>query len=116
MRTDWPRVIYLGDDALGVLATLTPKPGPVFLSRHGERYTPGGLRSILKRRGLSGAYALRHTFAQAAADADVPAEVLARLLGNSEAVAARHYYEVRDDRALRYAKTLRLPNTADRAG
>lgn len=93
------RTIYLNARAREILAKLhrPGASGPVFLSRRGAPYTPPGLRSILRRRGLN-PYALRHSFAQVAADS-VGAEVLGALLGHAHHETTTHYYEVRDARA-----------------
>lgn len=102
------RTIYLTPDAAGILRKLKPTIGPVFTSRTGEAYSPKGLRSILRRRGINGAYALRHTFAQQVSEQVTP-DVLAKLLGHgSDATTAKHYYEVRDARAVAVAATIKL--------
>ncbi|MEW6250844.1 MAG: site-specific integrase [Planctomycetota bacterium] len=102
-KTGKVRTIYLTPEALAVLAKLTPHPGHVFTNRHGQPYTSGGLRAILRRRGIRSPYALRHTFAQSRTEADMPVDVLAELLGHANTRTTKHYYEVRADRARRYA-------------
>lgn len=115
-KTGKPRAIHLTDEALVVLQglTVTGPDDPVFVNRAGEPYTPAGLRSILRNHDheLSGAYMLRHTFAQIAADSGTPEEVLGKLLGHSTREATRLYYEVRDVRAGDAAKRLRIAGGA----
>jgi integrase len=95
-RTGKARVIYLSEHARQLLAALPGEhSGPVFLSRLKRAYTPAGLRSILKRRGISGAYVLRHTFAQHALDAGVADRVLAGLLGHTTTAMVNVYSHVR---------------------
>jgi integrase len=56
---------------------------------------------------------LGHAFAQTASDsAEVPVEVLARLMGHKDTRTTAFYFKVRDRRAFRAAKTLRLTGTA----
>lgn len=52
-------------------------------------------------------YQLRHTFAQVATE-HVPRDVHSRMLGHSDEGTALFYYEVRDNRAVSAAKTLKL--------
>lgn len=104
------RTIYLGPLAGTILREQfkrTGPSGPVFVSRLARPYTPAGLRSILRTRGIV-PYALRHTFAQNASET-VPVDVLAVLLGHAGTRSTGHYYQVRDQRALAAAATLRLP-------
>ena len=109
-RTGKPRTIYLTGQAVAVLQSMTPTIGPVFTNRYCRAYKPSGLRSILKRHcNGKTPYSLRHAFAQTAADADTPEEVLSRLLGHTDPATTRHYYEVRDQRAIGAARSIKLP-------
>lgn len=81
----------------------------VFRSRLGTPYTPAGLRSILRRRGLTGAYQLRHTLAQAALDSGVRMEDVAKLLGHSDLRMVQVYAQVRSQRARTVAANLAAP-------
>jgi integrase/recombinase XerC len=116
-KTGAPRTICLTDEARAALKGLKPGPGPVFQNRHGGRYTPMGLCSILRRHGGITPYQLRHTFCQTAAEAEVPVDVLAKLLGHQTTEMTAHYYSVRDRRAIGAAATLRLrPGKGAKAG
>jgi integrase len=107
-----PRTIYLTVEAEQILRSLKPMIGSVFTNRFGRPYKPSGLRSILRRHGDITPYQLRHTFAQAVSDGgEVPVEVLARLLGHANTKTTGFYFKVRDQRAIRAAKTLKLHAT-----
>jgi integrase len=103
------RTIYLSPAALAILAEIPTKEGPVFLSRFKRPYTPSGLRCILKRRGIPGAYCLRHTAAQAWLDDGVDFGVVAGLLGHHDLRTVQVYAQVRDPRLRRAAQGLRSP-------
>ena len=103
------RSIYLTPAARSVLEALTRRTGPVFVSRLGRPYTPSGLRSILRRRGINGAYALRHTFAQHALDSGTKIEDVAKLLGHRSLRQVQTYAQVRDARAREVAASLSGP-------
>jgi len=80
---------------------------PCFPASHGGCYTPAGLRAILRRRGLTGAYQLRHTFAQQALDTPgVRMEDVAKLLGHADLRMVQVYAQVRDRRARQVAETI----------
>jgi integrase len=101
------RTIYLTPSALAVLAEVKTKAGPVFLSRLGKPYTPGGLRAILKRRGIPGAYCLRHTAAQDWLEQGIDFGVVAGLLGHGDLRTVQVYAQVRDRKLSAAAKGIR---------
>jgi integrase len=45
----------------------------------------------------------------------VSRDVLSKLLGHSDESTARHYYEIRDDRAMSAARTIKLRKTESKA-
>ena len=65
-----------------------------------------GLRSILRKRGITSVYSLRHTAAQSMLDAKVPIEDVARLLGHSDLRTVGVYAQIRNDRAREVASSL----------
>ena len=110
-----PRTIYLTAEAADVLRGMRPATGPVFTNRYGRRYTPAGLRSILRRRGGVTPYQLRHTFAQVASDT-LTRDELAVVLGHKTDRTTGFYFEVRDKRAQAAVGNIRLGLTAQKAG
>ena len=82
--TGRPRTIYLTPAADEILRSQKRHHDHVFVNRFGNPYTPSGLRSILRKRGIASVYSLRHTAAQSMLDAKVPIEDVARLLGHSD--------------------------------
>ena len=108
--TGRPRSIYLTNPAMKILKSSTGKrTGHVFLSRLKTPYTASGLRSVLRRRGLTGPYQLRHTFAQHALDQQTPIEDVAKLLGHTDLKQVQVYAQVRDPRAREVARGLSTP-------
>lgn len=108
-RTGRPRTIYLTPAAVAVLEQ-TPRTGAtVFRNRRGGPFTTGGLRSVLRRRGFTGTYQLRHTFAQHALDQGVGVAELSALLGHTDLRMVSVYAQVRDKRARAVAETLAAP-------
>ena len=105
-RTGRPRTIYLTPAAAGILKDPPRRYDHVFVSRLGKPYTPSGLRSILRRRGIASVYSLRHTAAQSMLDAQVSLEDVAKLLGHSDLATVGAYAQVRDDRAREVASSL----------
>lgn len=103
------RTVYLSPAALAALASVPTKAGTVFLNRHGKPYSAIGLRSILRRKGIPGAYCLRHTAAQAWLDDGVDFGVVAGLLGHSDLRTVQIYGQVRNPRLMKAAKGLRSP-------
>ncbi len=102
-----PRIIYLTADALRVLEQRKDNGSTwVFLNSRGKPYAPGGLRSILRRRGIPGCYALRHTFAQAARRAGVKIDVIQKLLGHRNLSTTQIYAKVWDGEAQQAAQNL----------
>ncbi len=108
-KTGKPRTIYLTPAALAVLAEVPTKDGPVFLSKRGRPYTPAGLRAILTRKGIPGAYCLRHTAAQTWLDDGTDFGVVAGLLGHGDLRTVQVYAQVRDPKLRRAAQQLRSP-------
>ncbi|MHC4094246.1 MAG: tyrosine-type recombinase/integrase [Planctomycetota bacterium] len=100
-KTGRTRTLYLTQQAAEVLAETRAEDrhGFVFLSSRGQPYTPGGLRSILRRQGIPSVYSLRHTFAQTSLDGGMAAEDVARLLGHRDLRMIGVYAQVRDQRA-----------------
>jgi integrase len=111
-KTGDVRTIMLTPPALTVLREIPHRKGHVFVSRLGTPYTVSGLRSIWQRRINATLYSLRHTFAQVASE-QVPADVLSKLMGHKSSDMTRHYYAIRDRRALALATALDLPQVAD---
>lgn len=71
------------------------------------------LASRLRQLGAVGPYRLRHSFAQGASDGgNVDRDELAVLLGQSDDRSARFYFEVRNQRAKRAARTIKMPVAA----
>lgn len=112
------RTIYVGDgdaaDLLRELADDGPTDGLVFRTQSGEQYTPSGLRSILKRHGGITPYQLRHSYAQAQADAGESLDDIGALLGHADRRSTKRYAKVRDARAKAAANRFRVHAT--RAG
>lgn len=111
------RTIYLTNPAIDILKSVPGrKTGYVFLSRLKTPYTASGLRSVLRRRGLTGPYQLRHTFAQHALDQQTPIEDVAKLLGHTDLKQVQVYAQVRDPRAREVARNLStaLPEKASK--
>jgi integrase len=98
------RTLYLTPAATDVLLSIPDKrdTGYVFLSGCGKPYTAAGLRSPLRRRGLSGPYQLRHTFGQNGSE-KMTIQDLARLMGHSDLKTTAMYFEVSDQRARQLA-------------
>ena len=109
--TGEPRTLYLTDQALVILQALKPDEpeGHVFTSRLGKPYTVAGLRAILKRHGGITPYQLRHSFAQMVSDSGKTSlEDLSRLMGHTGTKMTEHYFRVRDARAVKAAKRIKL--------
>lgn len=102
------RIILLQDEALAIVAALAAeiKAGPLFrrrgytkagVKKHGGAWTSSAVADafgrISDKLGIPSltAYSYRHTFATAWLEAGKPIDVLATLLGNSEAIIRRHY-------------------------
>lgn len=113
-RTGDVRTIYLTSQARAVLMGVRGRRGVVFLNSTGGPFTPGGLRSVLRRRGMTGAYQLRHSFAQQSLE-QTSMENVAKLLGHKDLRMVQRYAQVRDARARRVAGTLELPLPAGHA-
>ena len=74
-------------------------------------------RAFRPARGGITPYQLRHTFTQTASDSgQVPVEVLARLMGHTDAKTTGFYFKVHDRRAIQAAKTVNLKLSAMKAG
>lgn len=101
------RTLALTDSAKEILEAISYRTGPVFRSRLGRPYTPAGLRSILRRRGISGAYALRHTRAQSMVDDEIPLDVVAAWLGHQSQDTVSRYAQVRAQRLVKVARKLK---------
>ena len=101
------RTIALTDEATTILDAIPYRDGPVFRSRLNTPYTPSGLRSILRRRGINGVYALRHTRAQRMLDEGVAIEDVAAWLGHRDLSTVQVYAQVRAERLVKVAKTLK---------
>lgn len=108
------RTIYLTPEATRLLQSINNREGVVFRNRKGQPYTVGGLRSILRRRGVTGIYQLRHTFAQNALEQGVALEDVAKLLGHSNLQTVQTYAQIRDERARKVAAGLK-PLTSEPA-
>lgn len=106
--TGKPRVIYLTPESVNLLNQQPRRSEFVFLNRNGRPYKAGGLRTILRRRGIHSVYSLRHTFAQHALD-QTSAEDVAKLLGHSSLEMVRRYCSVRDERSRQVAAGLTGP-------
>ncbi len=78
----------------------------VFPKKSGQPYRPSGLRSILRRRGINGGYALRHTYAQFALESGVSLEVVQKHLGHKHISTTQTYAQVRDPQAVQAAQAL----------
>lgn len=107
--TGRPRTLYLTPAARHILDSLPRRDGHVFLNRLHKHFTPSGLRSVLRRRGINSVYSLRHTRAQAMLDSGVPIEDVAKLLGHRDLSIVQTYAQVRDERARVVASNLSSP-------
>jgi len=113
-RTGESRTIYLTPDALKILAevpgTRSPRE-PVFQSARGEAFSKWGLRSVMRRMGVSGPQCLRHTAAQHWLDQGLKLEEVALLLGHTDAAmrSTKAYARVRNQRAIELAQHLSPP-------
>ena len=113
-RTGRPRVLPITPAVKAVLDAQARGTEYVFTSRLGRPYSPSGLRAILKRAGrkagltLTGAYQLRHSFAQLAIDSGrVGVDQIGAILGHepgSRETAA--YLHIRQRQALAAAEVL----------
>lgn len=93
-----------------------PREGEyVFVSRTGRRYTPAGLRSIVRRAAkragldLGTVYGLRHSRAQSILDAGYRLEDVAAFLGHRSVTTAAGYAQVRADRVQELTQSLASP-------
>lgn len=102
------RTLYLNPVALAILEECPKhrRQGLVFVNGHGKCYTASGLRTVLRRKGIRGAYQLRHTFAQNALEQGVALEDVAKLLGHADLRTVQTYAQVRDHRARSVAASL----------
>jgi integrase len=107
--TGQDRTLYLTPAAIAILRDQPRVGAYVFLNRFGRPYKPNGLRSILRRRGITGGYALRHTYAQSAREAGVELDVLQKHLGHKHLSTTQVYAQVRDPHAARVARALPSP-------
>ena len=105
-QTGKTRTVYLTKDAIGILESIEIRKEYVFLSRLHKPYTPNGIRSILRRRGIPAVYSLRHTFAQNMLENGERIEDVAKLLGHSDLRTVQTYAQVRDTRARQVASNL----------
>ena len=101
------RIIGVTPAAREILEALPQRTGPVFTSRLGSPYTAGGLRSILRRRGIDKVYALRHTRAQRMLDDGASLHDVAALLGHADLSTVGVYAEVRAERLRAIAKEVK---------
>lgn len=115
------KTVYLTPQAKEIIEAQKGRTGFVFRNSLGRPFTPGGLRSVLRRRGLTGAYQLRHTFAQNALD-QTGIENVAKLLGHVDLRMVQRYARVKDAKARAVAQSLSpalpvapAPRTTDRA-
>ncbi len=88
-----PRIFGLSAEALEILRNQPRVNRWVFLSRLGKPYSEKGLGAILRRKGF-GIYRLRHTWAQAAADAGIAKEVILDQMGHATSRMVDHYCDV----------------------
>lgn len=103
------RILYLSPHAMGIIDGQKRGGTYVFLNRFGRPYKPNGIRSILKRRGVTGGYALRHTYAQFARESGVPIDVLQKHLGHKHLSTTQIYAQIRDLQAAQAARDLPSP-------
>jgi integrase len=105
------RVLILVPEARDLVAAQprTPRSTYVFVSRLKRPYTVAGLRSMLRRRGISGAYRLRHTWAQHALQRGVPLETIQVWLGHTTVKTTEIYAHVERQAAAEVAQTLVSP-------
>lgn len=104
-RTGEPRIVPLNQQAIDLLGKR--KSGLVFVNRVGKPFTAGGLRSVLRRRGVSGPYVLRHSFAQYAVDSGLSLDDVASALGHvGGSSQTKVYARVRAMRAIRAVQSL----------
>lgn len=114
-KTGKPRVLYLTDDALAVLAE-TPRISEfVFLARGGKPYTRDGLAASMRRVGC-GPYRLRHTFAQFVRRQGADIALISKMLGHSGISVTQAYVRVEDQELRRAACTLTSPLSAGDGG
>ncbi len=107
--TGKPRVVYLTDRAREIVDAQPKTSGYVFLNRKKRPYKPSGLRSILRRRGITGANAIRPTAAQSWFDQGFDLADVAKRLGHKGLRMVLRYAQVRDARARHMAETLVSP-------
>lgn len=101
------RTIYLTPEAVQVLKEVPNKDGYVFLSRYMRPYTVGGLRAVLKRRGFTGAYMLRHTAAQGWLEQGIDMTTIAGLLGHHGLQTVMRYAQMRDPQLRKAASQIK---------
>ena len=106
-KTGRPRTLYLTAHAKELITRQPHLSSHVFLNGRKRPYTSSGLRQILKRRGLPGAYGLRHTRAQHMLDDGVAMEDVAAWLGHRDLTTVQTYAQVRDDRLRNLATKLK---------
>ncbi len=112
-KTGEDRTIYLPPAALDVLRGIKRKGRTkyVFPSSRSPHYTVAGLRAILRRHDEKlTPYSLRHTFAQVLSES-LSLQDLAKLMGHKSTAITRHYFDVRDRRAIHVAENIKLPYT-----
>lgn len=113
--TGEPRRVPLTPAAIEVLTARPTRDGPVFTSRLGKRYTPAGLRSIIRRAALKAGltntrlYGLRHTRAQTMLEQGCNLEEVGHQLGQKDLRVTQRYCQVRDGQAKAVASRLVSP-------
>lgn len=110
-RTGQDRVLFLTDAALEVVQGQRKfrETQHVFTSRLHRPYTPGGLRKILLRRGIRGAYQLRHTWAQDARRQGLDLGTISAWLGHSTVKTTEIYVQIEQQEARQAAHSLASP-------
>lgn len=103
------RTIYLTPAAQEILEAIPNRTGYVFRNREGKPYTPAGLRSILRKLGIKGAYSLRHSRAQTMREQGFQLDEVAAQLGHASVRTTQIYAQVRSDQARQVARCVRSP-------
>jgi len=114
-RTGSPRVLYLSPAALALIQEVRTRRGVVFRNSRGKPYTVAGLRTIVRRYGLTTTYRLRHTRAQTMLDAGHDIADVAAYLGHADLRTVEVYAQVRDRRLRAVAEALDAPWKDSRA-
>lgn len=83
--------------------------GPLFTNRFGERLSPGGIRAIVKKFGIT-PHRLRHSFATHLLDNGADLRSVQELLGHRSAATTQGYTAVSGERLIAATRLLTAAN------